>query len=87
MSRKVLSVLAVAAATACSRSHGTVTPPAPDAAASATARPGDGASLVAQMHARYAGKWYRSLSFIQEVYFADNASDTITRVGSHRDVA
>ena len=45
---------------------------APGGATAATdARPADGGALIGRMHARYAGKWYRTLTFVQEVYFAN----------------
>ena len=38
--------------------------------------PRDGADLVHQMHARYAGKWYRTLTFTQTTSFPDEPAQT-----------
>lgn len=84
MTRNAVALLAVAAAAACARSQSTSAPPSPNSAArsTATARPADGAALVRQMHVRYDGKWYRSLSFIQDVIFADGRpTETWKEVG------
>jgi hypothetical protein len=35
-------------------------------ALAATAAPKDGEELIRQMHDRYAGKWYRTLTFVQK---------------------
>jgi hypothetical protein len=38
--------------------------------------PPTGEDLVRQMHDRYAGKWYRTLSFVQTSHFADGRTET-----------
>ena len=43
--------------------------PVPDA-------PRSGEELLRQMHDRYAGKWYRTLSFVQTSRFADGKTET-----------
>lgn len=40
------------------------------------APPPTGEALIRQMHDRYAGKWYRTLSFIQTSHFADGRTET-----------
>jgi hypothetical protein len=38
--------------------------------------PHSGEELLGQMHDRYAGKWYRTLSFVQTSRFADGKTET-----------
>jgi hypothetical protein len=64
--------LAVSLAACAGSTGGTAADPAPGSASpSAADRPADGAALLRQMHARYDGKWYRTLTFVQEVYYAN----------------
>ena len=44
-------------------------------AASADA-PKDGEALIREMHQRYDGKWYRTLTFVQKTSFPDGRSET-----------
>ena len=44
-------------------------------AASAIA-PKDGEALIREMHQRYDGKWYRTLTFVQKTSFPDGRSET-----------
>jgi hypothetical protein len=45
--------------------------PAPD-----PTKPANGEQLIKQMHDRYAGKWYRTLTFTQKTSFADGRVET-----------
>jgi len=47
-------------------------------AASAIA-PKDGEALIREMHQRYDGKWYRTLTFVQKTSFPDGRSETWLR--------
>ena len=51
-------------------------PAAGAAAAATTAAPTDGRALVRQMHGRYAGKWYRTLTFTQKTTFTGPEGQT-----------
>jgi hypothetical protein len=48
----------------------------------AHAAPKTGADLVRQMHARYAGKWYRTITFIQTTSFPDRPAETWYEAGT-----
>lgn len=60
----MLALLLLAVLTPAARPHPSATPPT------------TGRELVAQMHERYAGKWYRTLSFVQTTTLANG--DTAT---------
>ena len=65
------TALSAGALAACAGStSGTATTPAAGPSGRVS-RPADGTALIGQMHGRYAGKWYRTLTFVQEVYFAN----------------
>lgn len=44
--------------------------------------PKSGADLVRQMHDRYAGKWYRTLTFVQTTTFPDRPAETWYEAGT-----
>jgi len=44
--------------------------------------PRSGQELVHQMHARYAGKWYRNLTFVQTTTFPDRPAETWYEAGT-----
>jgi hypothetical protein len=44
--------------------------------------PKTGAELVRQMHARYAGKWYRTITFVQTTSFPDHPAETWYEAGT-----
>jgi hypothetical protein len=46
------------------------------------AAPKTGADLVRQMHARYAGKWYRTITFVQTTSFPDRPAETWYEAGT-----
>jgi hypothetical protein len=46
------------------------------------AAPKSGEDLVRQMHDRYAGKWYRTLTFVQTTSFPDRAPETWYEAGT-----
>ena len=46
------------------------------------AAPKTGADLVRQMHARYAGKWYRTITFVQPTSFPDRPAETWYEAGT-----
>lgn len=46
------------------------------------APPKSGEDLVRQMHARYAGKWYRTLTFVQTTTFPDRPAETWYEAGT-----
>jgi len=46
------------------------------------AAPKTGADLIGQMHARYAGKWYRTITFVQTTSFPDHPTETWYEAGS-----
>ena len=46
------------------------------AAAAPMDPPRDGVELIRQMHARYDGKWYRTLSFVQKTSYPDGRVET-----------
>ncbi len=46
------------------------------------AAPTSGEELVRQMHARYAGKWYHNLTFVQTTTFPDKPAETWYEAGS-----
>ena len=48
----------------------------------AHAAPKTGADLVRQMHARYAGKWYRTITFVQTTSFPDRPAETWYEAGT-----
>ncbi len=48
----------------------------------AHAAPKTGADLVRQMHARYAGHWYRTITFEQTTTFADRPAETWYEAGT-----
>ena len=48
----------------------------------AHAAPKTGAELVRQMHSRYAGKWYRTITFVQTTSFPDRPSETWYEAGT-----
>jgi hypothetical protein len=48
----------------------------------AHAAPRTGADLVRQMHARYAGKWYRTITFTQTTSFPDRPAETWYEAGT-----
>lgn len=64
--RRALPVLVLAVLAACGPRQVTVRT-APDPAASITSAQ----SLLEAMHARYAGKWYRNLTFVQTSHYYD----------------
>jgi len=69
ISRAAFAALAVAtvAAAGCSRGSGSSTSaPAPARASRATSRYADGGDVLHAMRERYAGKWYRTLTFRQQ---------------------
>ena len=41
-----------------------------------TTAPKSGEDLVRQMHARYAGKWYRTVTFVQTTTFPGTPAET-----------
>jgi hypothetical protein len=47
-----------------------------------TAAPKTGVDLVRQMHARYAGKWYRTITFVQTTSFPDRPAETWYEAGT-----
>jgi len=47
----------------------------------AHAAPKTGAELIRQMHARYAGKWYRTITFVQTTSFPDHPTETWYEAG------
>jgi hypothetical protein len=46
------------------------------------AAPKSGEELVRQMHARYAGKWYHNLTFVQTTTFPDKPAETWYEAGT-----
>jgi hypothetical protein len=46
------------------------------------AAPKSGEDLVHQMHAKYAGRWYRNLTFVQTTAFPDKPAETWYEAGS-----
>ncbi len=46
------------------------------------AAPKSGEELVRQMHARYAGKWYHNLTFVQTTSFPDKPAETWYEAGA-----
>jgi hypothetical protein len=46
------------------------------------AAPRSGEELVRQMHARYAGKWYHNLTFVQTTTFPDRPAETWYEAGT-----
>jgi hypothetical protein len=48
----------------------------------AHAAPKTGAELVRQMHSRYAGKWYRTITFVQTTSYPDRPSETWYEAGT-----
>jgi hypothetical protein len=46
------------------------------------AAPKTGEDLVRQMHARYAGKWYRNITFVQTTTFPDRPAETWYEAGT-----
>ena len=58
--RPILALSATLLLAACATSA------APRASGSAASNPGDGHALLAQMRDRYAGKWFRTLTFVQK---------------------
>jgi hypothetical protein len=72
--RRALSVLVLAVLTACAPRQVTVRT-APDPAAGITSAQ----SLLEAMHARYAGQWYRNLTFVQTSHYYD-ASGAPSRI-------
>jgi hypothetical protein len=46
------------------------------------AAPKSGEELVRQMHARYAGKWYNNITFVQTTTFPDRPSETWYEAGT-----
>lgn len=56
---------ALVAATSIACARAATTPAAPPAAAVVPAAPASAAALVTAMHDRYAGKWYRTMTFLQ----------------------
>ena len=44
--------------------------------------PKTGADLVRQMHARYSGKWYRTITFVQTTSFPDRPAETWYEAGT-----
>jgi hypothetical protein len=46
------------------------------------AAPRTGADLIRQMHARYAGKWYRTVTFVQTTKYPDRPAETWFEAGS-----
>ena len=44
--------------------------------------PKTGQDLVRQMHARYAGKWYRTITFVQTTSFPDRPAETWYEAGT-----
>jgi hypothetical protein len=47
-----------------------------------TAAPKSGEDLVRQMHAKYAGRWYRNLTFVQTTTFPDKPAETWYEAGT-----
>jgi hypothetical protein len=54
----------------------------PLALLAAHAAPETGEDLVRQMHARYAGKWYRNIAFVQTTTFPDRPAETWYEAGT-----
>jgi hypothetical protein len=54
----------------------------PLALLAAHAAPKTGEDLVRQMHARYAGKWYRTITFVQTTTFPDRPAETWYEAGT-----
>lgn len=54
----------------------------PLALLAAHAAPRTGDDLVRQMHARYAGKWYRNITFVQTTTFPDRPAETWYEAGT-----
>jgi hypothetical protein len=54
----------------------------PLALLAAHAAPKTGEDLVRQMHARYAGKWYRNITFVQTTTFPDRPAETWYEAGT-----
>ena len=48
----------------------------------AHAAPKTGEDLVRQMHARYAGRWYRNITFVQTTSFPDRPAETWYEAGT-----
>jgi hypothetical protein len=46
------------------------------------AAPKSGEELIRQMHARYAGRWYRTLTFVQTTTFPDKPAETWYEAGT-----
>ena len=44
--------------------------------------PKSGEDLVRQMHQRYAGRWYRTITFVQTTSFPDRPSETWYEAGT-----
>ena len=65
----LVTALSIGALAGCAGSTGGAAAPTAGTAAT-SARPADGTAVIRRMHERYAGKWYRTLTFVQEVYFA-----------------
>lgn len=47
-----------------------------------TTAPRSGEELIRQMHARYAGRWYRTLTFVQTTTFPDKPAETWYEAGT-----
>jgi hypothetical protein len=54
----------------------------PLALLAAHAAPRTGEDLVRQMHARYAGKWYRNITFVQTTTYPDRPAETWYEAGT-----
>jgi hypothetical protein len=54
----------------------------PIALLAAHAAPKTGEDLVRQMHARYAGKWYRNITFVQTTTFPERPAETWYEAGT-----
>lgn len=56
--------------------------PATAPSAAADTLPRDGVEVLERMHARYDGKWYRTLTFIQTTSFPDRPAETWYEAGA-----
>lgn len=73
---RIVSLLLLAACA----SNPSSTPP--ELAGAARRAPANGEELVAQMHAAYAGTWYRTLTFVQQTSFPNRPTETWYEAGA-----
>lgn len=78
---RVLVVTAAILAAACARTTDTADAPGGTPAPRVDAAPASGEDVVRRMHAEYAGKWYRTLTFVQRTVRAGRPDETWYEAG------